>query len=388
MKIKRKWIFVSLIILFFGMAGFFGHQWSRHHVDYITASTGHPLKCTSCHLYLDQDSPLARFLDKEYVSPFNLTISKDGKYLYVIGQENNSLLVIDSKSESIINRIPVGLRPHSVILSKDGSHAYVSNQWSDNVYAISLPNGIVDDTLEVGFGPSGLVLDNANNKLYVVNTYSSDVSVVDLASGQELRRLPVGNNPTGASLSPDGESMLVLSRRSIPVEFRAPPKVRIAIISTSEQRVTAIKEPESAHIMENVDFSPDGKLALFTLIRPKNLVPAMQIENGWMMNFGIGVWNIDNDKVYQLLLDEPNEFYADPFDVKFSPDGMKAVVSHSGADFLSVIDIKKLKTILGKIDSGEISNAENDLGLSDEFVTNRIHTGSAPKGLADRKSVV
>ena len=44
-----------------------------------------------------------------------------------------------------------------------------------------------------------------------------------------------------------------------------------------------------------------------------------------------------NGKVVQLLLDEPNSYYPDPFDIVITPDGKKAFVSSSGVDRISAI---------------------------------------------------
>jgi hypothetical protein len=101
-----------------------------------------------------------------------------------------------------------------------------------------------------------------------------------------------------------------------------------------------------------------------------------------MINHGIGVYDTASGNIYQLLLDEPNKFYADPFDVEISPDGKYAVVSHTGADILSVIEMDKMRSVLDEIELGEIEHHENDLGLSHRFVIKRIKTGSAPKGMA------
>ena len=386
MKSKNKIILLSILavmLLVFVFAAKRGQDWARGHVDYMTATDNvFPLKCTNCHGGRQADNFLTQFLTDDYLSPFNVAISPEGDYLYVVGQEDNSLSVVDLNENVVVNKIQVGTMPHSVTLNSNGTVAFVSNQWDNNVMQIKVPEGTLMDTYEVGAGPSGLQVDDDQKMLYAVNTFTSDLSIVDLESGRELKRLPVGNNPTAASLSPDGESLMVLSRRTIPVEFRTAPIVEVMLISTSQNRLAERIELESAHIMENVSYTPDGELALFTLIRPKNLMPSVQIENGWMINHGIGVYEASSGKMYQLLLDEPNQFYADPFDVEISPDGRHAVVSHTGADILSVIEIGKLKSVLDEIESGEIRYPENHLGLSSRFVIKRIATGAAPKGMA------
>ena len=321
-------------------------------------------------------------MDKEYVLPFNLVTTSDGKYILVTAQEENALYIIELIQKSIVAKVKVGDHPHSVVVNKAGTTAYVSNQWSDNVFTIQLPGGNVTDTIETGTGPSGLSLSEQEDFLYIVNTYSSDVSIVNLATGKEEKRLSVGRDPTGITLSPDGRAMYVASRRSSPENFRDVPKVEVSIISTSVKKVVQRKIVERAHIMENIAFTPDGDFAIFTLVKPKNLVPAVQVENGWMINFGIGIIKPGSEKVYQLLLDEPNSFYPDPYDIVVSRDGRKAFVSHSGIDYISVIDIEKLRGILEDADHNAIQNIENDRGISSRFVIKRIKTGPNPKGMA------
>ncbi len=386
MKSKRNialYTILAVMALVFWFAAQRGHDWARGHVDYMTATdSGFPLKCTNCHVGRQADNFFTQFLTDDYLSPFNVAISPDGDYLYVVGQEDYSLSVVDLNAQQVVNKIKVGTTPHSVILDDAGTIAYVSNQWDNNVMKIEVPAGNIVDTYETGAGPSGLRLSSDQQFLYAVNTFTSDVSILDLNSGEETRRLPVGNNPTGTALSPDGESLMVLSRRTIPVEYRTPPKTEITMISTGRQRLSGRKEIVSAHIMENVTFTPDGEYALFTLIRPKNLVPAAQIENGWMINHGIGVYEASTGNITQLLLDEPNKFYADPFDVEISPDGAYAAVSHTGADILSIIGINELINVLEEVKTGALTEPENNLGLSQRFVLKRIKTGPAPKGMA------
>jgi len=135
-------------------------------------------------------------------------------------------------------------------------------------------------------------------------------------------------------------------------------------------------------MMENVAFTPEGDMAIIPLIRPKNLVPSIQVERGWMMTNGIGIIEQKPDgRTIQLLFDEPNAYYADPFDIVITPDGKKAFISNSGADCITVIDIDSVRTILSETTDEMLRVYSNHLGISSRFVTKRIHTGSNPKGL-------
>lgn len=379
----RNLIIFGAITLTVAAGLFAGSKWARKHVNYMTAVEDHPIACWRCHVYTQQDNLIAKLINETYVSPYNLAVSEDGNRLFVVGQESDELLVVDAETRKVMHKLPVGEHPHSVILSSDGKWAFVSNQWADNIYKIELESLQVKDTLRGGTGPAGMVISPDGRFLYSVNSYSSDISVFDLASLQEKRRLKAGNNPVSAAITPDGTEVYVSSRRSIPVPYMTSPMTEMTVTGTSEQRVTDRKLFKNAYIMENVRITPSGDLVMVTLIRPKNLIPAVQVERGWMMTHGIGI--IDRNKggkMVQLLLDEPNAFYSDPFGLAISPDGKRAYVSHSGVNKVTVIDLDEVRKLLRESSDEQLATYANHLGISNRFVIGRLTTGANPKGMA------
>jgi YVTN family beta-propeller protein len=384
MKISTLIIRLSIIILILTLLIYFpGRKWARAHVNEKTATTDHPLLCTSCHLHIQKTGLISKLVNARYLSPINLTASGDGKRLYVVAQESNALLIVDAESKKVINKIGVGNEPHSVILSKDDQKAYVSNQWSDNVSVIDLSAGKVTDTLKTGNGPAGLALSKDGKALYVVNSFSSDVSVIDLQSKEEINRITAGNNPTGAKLSPDGKFLFVTSRRMGTVPYGEPLSSELTVINDSSRRISEYKKIESAYMMENVAFTPNGDLGFVTLIRPKNYVPSIQVEQGWMMTHGFGVFQPGKGgSIDELLIDEPNSFYSDPFGIAITPDGKKAFISSAGADYITVIDIDTVRALINASTPEVRKLYSNNLGISSRYIIKRIHTGSNPKGIA------
>lgn len=366
----------------FGLLIYFpGQKLAREHVNYETAVEDHPLSCISCHYYTQRTGFISKLINEDYLSPFNLTTSKNGNRLYVIAQDTNELLIVDTKNKNVFAKIKVGIHPHSVILSKDDKTAYVSNEWADNVSVIDLVNNKVINHLKTGNGSAGLSLSADGKFLYVVNCFDSTMSVINLAEKKEISRFSTGNNPTGTALSPSGKVLYVTSRRVNPVAYGEPLISDLTVVNDSTQRVFKHINVPAAYLMENVAFTPSGDLAIVTLIRPKNLVPSIQIENGWMMTNGIGIIDQKSDKVVQLLIDEPNSYYADPFDIVISKDGKKAFVSSSGVNTVSVIDVDSVRNIMANYTPEMLERLSNNLGVSSRFVIKRIKTGASPKGL-------
>lgn len=360
-----------------------GKKWARRHVNYITEVDDHPLNCLNCHLYEKEEGLIYSILNRKYISPLNLTLSKDGNRMYVVGQERNVLLEIQISNGKILNKIDVGDHPHSVVLNSAGTVVYVSNQWSDYVSVIDIDSSKETDSLKTGNGPAGLAISSDDRYLYVANSFSSDVSVIDLSSKTEKKRLVAGNNPAGANISPDGSLVYVTSRRTLPMPYQTPPMTELTVLDTKSQYVSDRKIIKNAYVIENVAFTPSGDLAISTLVRPKNLIPSVQVEKGWMMTHGIGVIEQkEGGRIIQLLLDEPNAYNADPFDIVITPDGKKAFVSHSGVNTISVVDIDSLRKLISNTPTEMLNVYSNHLGISSRYVVKRIVTGANPKGLA------
>jgi YVTN family beta-propeller protein len=383
-KSKHKYILLFGILISLGLVVYFpGKKLARTHVNNMTGVTDHPLLCANCHLYMIKSGPIAKLVHRDYYSPFNLAVSKDGSRLYVVSQEGNALLVVDAKKQKVIKKINVGDQPHNIVLSQDGLTAYISNQWSDNISVINLSTSKVVDTIKTADGPAGLALSRDSKVLYTANTYSSNISVIDLGTGEERKRLEAGNNPTGVGLSPDGKVLYVTSRRALIVPYGEPIRTEITVLSDSSERIIEHKTVESAHMIENVAFTPTGDLALVTLVRPKNYVPSIQVERGFMMNYGIGVIEQKKDsRVIQLLTDEPNAYFPDPFDIVVSHDGKKAFISNSGVNCITVIDVDSIRALIARSTPEMLNSYSNNLGISSQYVVKRIPTGADPKGMA------
>jgi len=371
-------VFILGVVLYYPF-----HRWAKEHVNQMTATEDHPLKCGSCHLYIQKSGIISKIVNAHYYSPFNLAVSNDGRNLYVVAEEGNALLVVDIKKQKVTHKVEVGTRPHSVVLSKNGKTAYVSNQWSNNVSVVDLTRFSVIDTLKTGGGPAGLALSADGKYLYVANSFSSDLSVIDISTGEERTRLTAGNNPAGVQVNADRNLVFVTSRRTLSKPFGDTIKCELTVINDNKQRVIERRDVRSAYMVENIAFTPSGDLAIMPLIRPKNNVPTIQVEKGWMMTHGIGiVEQKPQGRTVQLLLDEPNAYYADPFDIAITPDGKKAFVSHAGVDCISVIDIDSIRKIIAESTDKMLDMYPDYLGLSSRFVIKRIPTGANPKGLA------
>ena len=121
--------------------------------------------------------------------PAGLALGKDGRFLYVACNGDNSLAVIDTSSLAVVRRVPVGYFPYGVTLSADGLHAFVSN-WGVTEYKFANPTYGAGGTLEsiapvAGNRPAGFFVPKTDTEGPAPKT--SSVSIVDLPGGDGAR---------------------------------------------------------------------------------------------------------------------------------------------------------------------------------------------------------
>ena len=316
-----------------------------------------------------------------YKTPFNLALSPDGKRLYVACESSDSLVVVDTRTRAVITEIAVQNQPHGVCVSPGGGRIFVGNRGSDTVSVIDSHRYAVLKTIAVGDEPHGLVTNSGGTVLYVANAGSYDISVVDPETGREAKRLSAGRGTWDVRLSLDGGSVFVTNNLSHYVKFREPSLSEVTVIETGRSTVQDRIMIPGANLVQGIDFSPDGEFALVTLMRTKNLIPMTRVLQGWVVTNGIGIlWK--DGRVDQLLLDEDDDFFADPTDIVITPGGRYAYVSGGGIDAVAVIDLEKMKQALRRADESERRDyLPNHLGISAEYVIKRIGVGRSPRGL-------
>lgn len=385
--LKRNWSFVLLCLAVIVALTGFMYRFSLQHVIHYTGDTSRTeRKCLTCHLYANGGTFLDRILQPHYLTPLDIAVSQSGDRLFVTARDVDQLLELDPHQRRVLRRIPVGRRPHSVVLNPQGTRAYVTNQYANEVAVVDIARGETVAVLPVGMAPTGLALDAKGGRLVVANWLGNDISVVGISPSYqvagEFARFEGGMNPISVAISADGKRVLVTNQLSFPVSYPGIPVSEITMINLSTHRVEKRFQIPNGHMLDGIAFTPSGKYALAVLVQPKNLLPALQVERGWMMVNAIAVIDFEESRVWQFPLDDVDRFFADPADIVIDPQGRYAFVSHGGVDYVSVVDLPELLALVRTSTDEELTAYSNDLGISQRYIRKRIPVGSNPRGLA------
>jgi YVTN family beta-propeller protein len=320
-------------------------------------------------------------LEAQYKNPVNLAFSPDGREVWAACEASGSVIVVDATKRAKLAEISVGGQATGLTFSPDGRTAYVTARLNDTVAVIDVASRKLVKAIPVADEPHGVAVDPTNKALFVMGTAFDAVSVVDLETGKETKRLAASRNPWAAALSPDGKRLLVTNALSRLGGFRAAPVSEVTVFDVAGRRVESRMAVPESNLLLGVAWHPSGEYALATLNRTKNLVPMTRILQGWTITNGLAVlWK--DGRVDQVLLDEPQRYFADVTAVAFTPDGTRALVTSAGTDKVAVIDTAKLVALVRRMSDAERRDVlPNWLGASSEFVVARVPVKDNPRGV-------
>ncbi len=173
------------------------------------------------------------------VFPAGLALSPDGARLYVAGNQDSSLIVVDVLKKRVIDRLTLGNFPYDVRVSPDGKKAFVSLWGAGRVSVIDLESGRPVASVRVGAHPNAMALSPNGGLLYVACANSDEVWIIDTESDSVIETIglhpyanaPYGSTPNGLALSPDGTTLFVANADNNDV----------AVIDVSERGKSVVK---------------------------------------------------------------------------------------------------------------------------------------------------
>lgn len=190
--------------------------------------------------------------------PTGVTVTPDGKNVYVAYTGSDNVSVIDTFNNTVIATMPVGNSPRGIAVSPDGTKVYVTNEggypdYKGTVSVIDTVTNIVSATISVGNGSEGVAVTPDGSKVYVTNYNSNTTSVIDTITNTVISTVPVGNYPKGVAVDPTGKKVYVANQGSLDKENDG----TVSVIDTATDTVITVVNIEGSP--SGVTVAPDGR---------------------------------------------------------------------------------------------------------------------------------
>ena len=302
--------------------------------------------------------------------------------LLVLEKEQNTLVIVNPASLTIVARVPVGDNPHEVAVSDDGKTAYISNYGGEggggatiavvdltaqkplapiDLGALRAPHGLVFAGGKLYFTAEGAkvvgrydpstqkidwVMGTGQNRTHMVtvskdlktiftsNVSSATVSIIEQGAAQgpgpgrgpggsgapdwNITNIPVGRGSEGFDLSPDGKQLWVANAQD----------KTISIIDVASKKV--VQTIPSTGSANRLKITPDGKYVFVSDLSGNDLLV---------------IDAATRQEHKRITLPANSE------GLLMAPDGSHAYTTLNSRDAVAVIDLKTM-TVTGEVKTG------------------------------------
>lgn len=256
------------------------------------------------------------------ITPQTVASTPTGNQVYVANVLEHTVSVLDTATDTTAATLSVPF-PSGIAFAPDGSLAYISAQITSEVG----PAVKVIDTathgavaaVPVGTCPAGVAITPDGSRVYVVNACSESVSAIDTASNTVIATIPVGENPWGVAVSPDGSTVYVANGGS----------ESLSLIDTATDSVEAtVPLPEPPDYLA---VTPDGSTIYATATGSNEVMAIDTSSNTVAATIPVG---------------------EGPHELALTPDGSSVYVANQESDNVSVIDTAT-QAVVGMIPVGD-----------------------------------
>lgn len=338
---RWRWIAGSMLI---AVAAWVGTAWASPAKVYVADEEGNTVSVIDAgSLTRSAVVPVGR-------DPHNVQVSPDGKFAWVTNngeprkeekQERKGMpkreheamespgevWAIDTATDKVVARVPVGKHPAHVVLAPDGRFAYVTNGGENTVSVVDTAARRAVATIPVGAYPHGIRISPNGKEAYVANLKGGTVSVIDTEARREVAKIPAGKGPAQVGFTPDG---------------------RLAFVSLSEENKVAVIDPGTRKVTRKVSV---GTVPIQVYATPDSRL-LFVANQGMKKNPGrtVSVIDLATFEVVKTLETAPGAH-----GVVVGRDGRFAYVTNIYANTVSVIDVKDLK-VVATVESGRGPN--------------------------------
>ncbi len=153
----------------------------------------------------------------EKISIAGIAVDDNQHRLYAVTKENNSLYTFDLKAKKVTNKFELGGEGYTCLLSDDGKFLYITCWGCDKVILFDTQKQQITGSIPVGDNPNDLCQTRNGKYLFVANANDNSVSVISLEQKGVVEILnsalypnsPSGSTTNSVALSEDDKTLYI-----------------------------------------------------------------------------------------------------------------------------------------------------------------------------------
>lgn len=193
---------------------------------------------------LKTNSEKRKITNPDFNSPHGIAFTPDSRRAVVTSERAKKIVVIDATTDQVIRAIDTDQGgTHMALINKAGTWAYFTNRESNTVSFLDLNNYRIAANVPVGQGAEGFALSPDEKEIWAGNRNDGTLSVIDIASRKTVATIPAAA-PIRVAFTADGRHVLVPNGGASEVNvFDAVTRRKIKTIDVGQRPAGVVSAP-------------------------------------------------------------------------------------------------------------------------------------------------
>ena len=130
------------------------------------------------------------------ICPTGIAVNKSNTKLYTVTKEDSTLYIIDPQAKRILNKVQLPASAYSCLLSPDETKLSVSLWGGKSVVVVNTASQTIDNRISTGDHPNELLLNKQGTNLFVANANDNTVSIINTKTNKVIETVATTLYPT------------------------------------------------------------------------------------------------------------------------------------------------------------------------------------------------
>lgn len=279
--------------------------------------------------------------------PSNAVVTPDGRQVIVTSTAGNTVLVVDTNTDSVANTVPDVPSPGDMAVMPNDQYAYIVLGGNGGIAGMEMDTGAVFTNItSVSNGSLGVAITPDSRHVYISNAFAQALSVIDTGNNDTVATIPDISSPQGMAVGPDGRHLYVTDLMTDTLSvIDTTTNTVIGTVAVGSQPNEVAVAPDGRHVY--VTNSSTGTVSVIdtsdnTVVAT---IPHISSPTGIAVSpDGRSVYVTDGASAEVSVIDTRRNAVTTtvavgrtPVGVVFAPNGRYAYVANAGPSTLSVI---------------------------------------------------
>ncbi|MEQ8171418.1 MAG: hypothetical protein ABRQ38_21180, partial [Candidatus Eremiobacterota bacterium] len=152
--------------------------------------------------------------------PLKITLSQDKQIAYILNKSSNNISIIDVTTfKELVSPVLTGSGPTISSLTSDGKFLYILNSQQNTINSFNTKDNAITGSIPIEQNTIDLTVNFDNSKLYTVNYEKNTIGIININEKKKIMDVTVNTGPCGIVANPVADEFYTITDKTKEIQI-------------------------------------------------------------------------------------------------------------------------------------------------------------------------